>query len=173
VLPSTAVFALKTYIIQRPNDKHALHIFSMLSEREGQYEPASQSLRQVSDILEQEYEDSEDEDILRQFCIVKSDLGRIYLALGDYTGAVEQSFTALDLSQDLSDLTNVRLSSHLIGGLSHYFSGDMETAISMFQNALTESDEDVDVMLLVGQALWATGGSQEREVALQQIRDWF
>jgi lipopolysaccharide biosynthesis regulator YciM len=49
----------------------------------------------------------------------------------------------------------------------------MEDAIDMFQTVLSESDEDVDVMLLIARALWAVGGDQEREIAMHQIRDWY
>jgi superkiller protein 3 len=164
---------LRLYINQRPADEHALHILSLLSEREGRYEAASSTLHSVSEFLEQRYEESEDADILHQFCIVKSDLGRILLGLGDYAAAVDNASVALDLSEGEGSLRAVRLSSYLVRGLGYFFQGDMEAAIPTFQEVLRESDEDIDVMLLVAQALWATGGSKEREIALQQIQDWF
>ena len=172
-LPSTALFALRLYLIQRPNDPDGLHTLSLLLEREKQYGAALELLHRLSEILEQLYEDSEEEDILSKFCIVKSDLGRIYLALGDYEAAVENSSTALDLLQDMAALDRVRLSSHLTQGLGYYFLGEMDDAIGVFQSALAESNEDVDVMLLVAQALWAVGGVREKEVAIEQIHDWF
>jgi superkiller protein 3 len=49
----------------------------------------------------------------------------------------------------------------------------MQEAIDVFQTVLTESDDDVDVMLLISRALWAVGGDQEREIAIQQIREWY
>lgn len=146
---------------------------SLLLERDKQFETASDFLNTLCGLLEEQYEEAEDQDTLHKFCIVKSDLARVSLALGDYEAAVENSSTALDLSQGLSGLEKMRLSSHLTQGLGHYFLDEMDEAITVFQMVLTESNEDVDVMLLVAQALWAVGLPRQREIALQQIRDWF
>jgi superkiller protein 3 len=147
-------------------------MMSLLLERDKQLASALETLHHLSDILEQQYEASEEQDLLQKFCIVKSDIGRISLGLGDYASAVENSSTALDLSQDLQSLEKCRLSSQINMGLGYYFLDEMQNAIDVFQTVLTESDEDVDVMLLVARALWAVGGDQERNIAMQQIYDW-
>ena len=144
---------------------------SLILERDRQPEAALETLQRLSDILEQKYEESEDPDILQKFCIVKSDIGRLSLGLEDFEAAVENSSTALDLSQDLEGLEKARLSSHITVGLAHYFLGQMDETIEAFQTVLTESNEDPDVMLLVARALWAVGGDKEREIAIQQLRD--
>jgi len=148
-------------------------MMTLLLERAGQLDSALETSQRLSDLLEQEYEESEDPETLFKFCIVKSDIGRLSLGLGDFESAVENASTALDLSQDLQGLEKTRLSSHVTVGLGYYFLGQMQEAIDMFQLVLEESNEDVDVMLLVARALWAVGGDQEREIALQQIQDWY
>ena len=148
-------------------------MMSLLLERDRQLESAFEILDRLSEILEQQYEESEDPYILQKFCIVKSDIGRMSLGLGEFEAAVENSSTALDLSQDLDGLEKARLSSQITVGLGHYFLQQFEDAIDVFQTVLAESDEDVDVMLLVARALWAVGGDQERQVAIQQIQDWY
>ena len=171
--PSASLFALRTYLIQRSSDIYALHLMSLILERDHQPEAALETLQRLSDILEQKYEESEDPDILQKFCIVKSDIGRLSLGLEDFEAAVENSSTALDLSQDLEGLEKARLSSHITVGLAHYFLGQMDETIEAFQTVLTESNEDPDVMLLVARALWAVGGDKEREIAIQQLRDGY
>ena len=148
-------------------------MMSLLLERDRQLESALEILDRLSEILEQQYEESEDPDILQKFCIVKSDIGRVSLGLGEFEAAVENSSTALDLSQDLDGLEKARLSSQITVGLGHYFLDQLEDAIDVFQTVLAESDEDVDVILLVARVLWATGGDQERQIAIQQIQDWY
>lgn len=148
-------------------------MMSLLLERSGQLSSASETLHRLSDILELQYEESEDPDILHKFCVVKSDIGRISLGLEDYEVAVENSSTALDLSEELQGLNKMRLSSQVTVGLGYYYLGQMQDAIDMFQTVLGESDEDVDVMLLIARALWAVGGDQEREIAIQQIYEWY
>jgi superkiller protein 3 len=170
--PSAPLFALRTYLIQKPDNIYALHMMSLLLERDKQLDSALETLHHLSDILEQQYEASEEQDLLEKFCIVKSDIGRVSLGLGDYTSAVENCSTALDLSQELQGLEKCRLSSQITMGLGYYFLEEMESAIDVFQTVLTESNEDVDVMLMVARALWAVRGDQERTIAMQQIYDW-
>lgn len=148
-------------------------MMSLLLERDRQLDAALEILNGLSEILEQEYEESEDIDILLKFCIVKSDIARLSLGLGEYEAAVENGSTALDLSQDLTGLVKTRLSSQITVGLGHYFLEELEDAIDVFQTMLAESNEDVDVMLLVARALWAMEGDQERQIAIQQIHDWY
>jgi superkiller protein 3 len=169
--PSAALFSLKTFLVQNPQDIFALHLMSLLLERDHQPEAALDTLQLVSEILEQQYEESEDPDILHRFCIVKSDIGRLALGIEDFETAIENSSTALDLSQDLEGLQKTRLSSQITLGLGRYFLGQMDDAIAAFQTVLADSNEDPDVMLLVTRALWAAGGDQEREIAIQQLKD--
>ena|SRR5579859_181943 len=169
--PSAPLFSLKTFLIQKSGDIYALHLMSLILERDHQTEAALETLQHLSDILEQKYEESEDQDILRKFCIVKSDIGRLSLALEDFEATVENSSTALDLFQDFEGLEKARLSSQITVGLGHYFLGQMDEAIEAFQIVLTESNEDPDVMLLVARSLWAVGGDKEREIAIQQLKD--
>jgi superkiller protein 3 len=145
----------------------------LLLERDHQLSSALEKLDHLAEILEQQYEESEDEEILRQFCTVKSDIGRVSLGLGDFESAIENSSTALDLSQKIDGLEKPRLSSQITVGLGYYFLGQLEDAIEVFQTVLAESNEDVDVMLLVARSLWAVGGDKEREIAIDQIRDWY
>ena len=142
----------------------------LLLERDPQLLSSLETLNQLSDILEEQYEESEDEAVLRKFCTVKSDIGRVSLGLGDFEGAVESSSTALDLSQEIEDLEKPRLSAQITMGLGYYFLGQFEDAIDIFRTVLAESNEDVDVMLLVARSLWVLGEDKEKEIAIDQIR---
>jgi superkiller protein 3 len=148
-------------------------MMTLLLERDGQLSEAADTLFRLSEILEHRYEESEDPDILEKFCIVKSDIARVSLRLGDFEEAIENGATALDLSQSIDDIDRVRLSSQIVVGLGYYFLGKLDEAIDIFQRVLSESDEDVDVMVLVAKALWSVGGDQEREIAIEQLNDWY
>jgi superkiller protein 3 len=171
--PSAPLYALRTYLVQQKDDIYALHMMSLLLERDGQLDAAADTLYRLSEILEQQYEEFEDLEILEKFCIVKSDIARVCLGLDDFETAVDSGLTALDLSQNIDTVERARLSSQIVVGLGYYFLGKLEDAIDVFQKVLTESDEDVDVMVLVAKALWSVGGDQEREIAIQQIHDWY
>jgi len=171
--PSAPFYALRTYLIQQKDDIYALHMMSLLLERDGQLEAAVDTLYRLCEILEHQYEESEDPNILEKFCVVKSDIARVTLALGEFESAVETGATALDLSQSIDGIGRARLSSQIVVGLGYYFLGKLDEAIEVFQRVLTESDEDVDVMALVAKVLWSVGGDQEREIAVQQLHDWY
>jgi superkiller protein 3 len=148
-------------------------LIGLILERDQQFDTALEHFECLSDILERKYEESEDPEILQKFCIVKSDIARISLGTGDYEAALENSSTALDLSHDLKGLETMKLSSQVTTGLAYYFLGQLEDAIDAFQTVLTESHEDVDVMLLVARALWAIGGDKERDIGIAQIMHWY
>ena len=145
----------------------------LLLERDLQLSSSLDTLNHLAEILELEYEETEDEEVLRRFCTVKSDIGRVSLGIGDFESALENGSTALDLSEDIDGLEKPRLSAQITVGLGYYFLGQFEEAIDVFQTVLAESNEDVDVMLLVARALWAVGGEKERQVARDQLRDWY
>ena len=93
----------------------------------------------------------------------------MHLGLHSYTAAIEAADLALDLSDDVPDLATTRLSAHLTSGLAHYYAQNMDQSLEMFKSALTESEENPDVVCLLSQVLWAKGGEAERDVARDQL----
>ena len=166
------IFALRKLEQQTLDDPYVLHLTALYCERIGDFEGAVKRLLSVCSKVEQIYEDSESADDLERFARAKTDLARAYLGKKDYENAIESASTALDLSEDNDALTKCRLSAHLTAGLANYFSGGMDDSLAMFKAALTESNENPDVICLLVQVLWAKGGEEERDVAREQLLSW-
>lgn len=172
------LFALNQLQSQSPNDLCFKHLTSLFAERTGDYDFAARALDSICTDVESEYETSESAESLVKFIQAKADLARTLLAERSFEEAANAAETSLDLSADDDGITNIdidsekrrrsRLSAHLTAGLAHYFLGDMDRAITNFQSALREADENPDVVCLLAQVLWAKGG-EAQEVAREQL----
>ena len=166
-------FALKQLQFQRPSDFAFQHLSSLFSERAADMHSASEKLQTICSALESEYEATERPVILSKFSEAKSGLGRVLLAQQDFSSAVEEAETSLNLSDDEEPTSTMRaklrLSSYLTAGLAHYHQGSLDSALGMFRNALEESEDDPDIICLLVQVLWAKGGDEGRAIARDQL----
>ncbi len=173
------LFALYQLHSQAPLEVVFNHLTALFAERIGNFESSEESLQIVCTAVEADYEKSESSEALSRFSQAKSDLARIQLARHKFKQAAESAGTALDLSSE-DDSASVekhtrqkcRLSAHVVGGLAHYFLEENDKAVEMFQKALEEAEEagnEADVVCMLAQVLWAKGGSDERDVAREQL----
>ncbi len=172
------LFALQQLQSQAPDDLPYMHLSAILLERIGNHEAATKTLTTVCATVEAEYEISESPLSLARFAKAKADLARVQLATNEYSAAVENAETALDLSsdEDNGDLNALarhkcRLSAHLTAGLAYYYTSSIDQAIEMFRSALEESNGAADVICLLAQVLWAKGGEEEKAVAREELFD--
>lgn len=173
-----SIFALGQLRGLRPQN-HALgHLRALLQERTHEHRPSADVLEEMCSVLEADYEVTESAQSLKRFALAKTDLARAYLAIGSYDQAVDCGETALQLSSDESDneLTaeerkKARLSAHLTVGLAHYHQNNLTDAVSYFDSALQESDNNPDAVCLLAQVLWATGTESAREKARSSLFD--
>ncbi|KAM3417777.1 hypothetical protein BST61_g6006 [Cercospora zeina] len=170
------IFALEQLRNQVPKDLPYRHLAALFLERVGNHVAAIETLTELSDTAEADYEASESLSALARYALAKSDLSRNQLAVSDFTNAAENAATALDLSSDADSSgldaearRKLRLSCHLTAGLVRYYLKDMPESVTMFKAALLESDNDPDVVCSLVQVLWAQGGQDEKDVARQQL----
>lgn len=166
----TPIFALQKLEGQLSDQSPAIiQLSALFDERVGNYSEAAEKLIRLCTIYEDAYESTESDSDLTRYAHAKSDLARIQLALDQYEDAIENATLSLELSGDIPGLKICRLSSHLTAGLAQYYQKDMDASLEMFKAALTESDENPDVICLLSEVLWAKGGDEEREVAREQL----
>ncbi|CED83821.1 TPR repeat-containing protein [Phaffia rhodozyma] len=172
------MFALQRYCEQRPKDATALHLLALISERLGDYEAASIQISKCVDVLESVYEESEDPTTERQFAIAQSNLGRLKLAVGDYTASIEAFSGTLGLvtpEDTEKEARRLRVHAKFGSGLAHYFQGELDESIDMFQSALDELQEDPmdrmkdQVSVMLARVLWSLGGTDEKEAAKETL----
>ncbi|KAF2211928.1 hypothetical protein CERZMDRAFT_112227 [Cercospora zeae-maydis SCOH1-5] len=172
------IFALEQLRNQTPKDLPYRHLAALFLERVGNHAAAIDTLTELSDTAEADYEAGESLTALARYALAKSDLSRNQLAISDFTNAAENAATALDLSSDADSSgldaearRKLRLSCHLTAGLAQYYLKDIPESVTMFKAALLESDNDPDVVCSLVQVLWARGGQDEKDVARQQLFD--
>lgn len=173
----TSVMSLQKYLKLVPDSPLAINLSGLIFERVSNYEESMKFCTKLCTHYEQIYEEHENQEDLIKFVRAKSHLARVSLGAENFNEAIEHSQFALDVSNDLAEedelasnmLRRSRLSAFLTSGLGYYFTQKYNEAIECFKHALTESDEDQDVIVLLSQVLWAHGGSDEREVALEQL----
>jgi superkiller protein 3 len=144
----------------------------MLLERTQAFDMGMKTISQVAERAEQKYEVTESSEELIKFCKAKTLLSRMFLGNMDFDKAIEAGQTALDILESGDYEKAVKsfvLSALLSTGLAHYFNGSFDDSINCFRRALELSQEAQDVVILLVQVLWATGGQQQREVALEQL----
>ncbi|KAF2198577.1 TPR-like protein [Delitschia confertaspora ATCC 74209] len=172
------LFALHQLVFLDPHAISYRHLAALYLERVGNYDGAISALSTICETTEAEYETSESASSLSRFAQAKADLARNYLAVHNYTSAVEEAEVALDLTSDedslkpvmtASALQKMRLSARLTAGLSQYYLNDMDASISFFRTALEESNSSPDIICLLAEVLWAKGGENERGVAKDQL----
>lgn len=172
-----SVLSLQKYLKLVPDSALAINLEGLILERVSDYEYAIEYCTKLCTIHEENYEEFEREEDLVKFVRAKAHLARVALGAERYEEAIEHGQFAIDVSSDLAesnveaaiDLKKSRLSAFLTSGLGCYFTKNYSNSIECFKNALAESDEDQDVVVLLAQVLWAHGGTEEREVALEQL----
>ncbi|KKA28879.1 hypothetical protein TD95_000272 [Thielaviopsis punctulata] len=154
------------------------HLFTLFQERIYDHARAVQTLETLCSTVESEYEATEDPELLGRFVIAKADLARSFLASKDYENAIEAGEMAISLTDEVSEQeltaeqrSKARLSAHLTVGLAHYFSNDVDTAVSNFEVALEETNSNPDAVCLLCQVLWATGTEKNRDLARDKLFD--
>ncbi|KAI5293987.1 Superkiller protein 3 [Ascosphaera acerosa] len=170
------LFALHKLHVLSPGDLPYEHLLALYSERAGDATFAATTQSSVCASIEAQYESTESVRDLYRFAQANADLARARLAAHDYEAAATSADAALTISAeegaeavDPSGWKKLRLSAHMTAGLAHYYLHDMDRAIEMFREALSESAHAPEVVCLLAQVLWAKGGDEERDVARDQL----
>ena len=175
-----AFFVLSRYAQRCPQDPCALHLLGLLCERLDQREEGAGWISRAISLLEAAYEESEDPLVERQFTIAHTNLARLKFGLGDHTSALGSFETALGLlpeeGPDNDVETKILRVQALFGtGLAQFKLGDLQSAMTTFQNALNSSGEDcllrAHVSVLLAQCMWAIGTEEFKESAKALLLD--
>ncbi|KAF8739668.1 Tetratricopeptide repeat, partial [Rhizoctonia solani] len=171
-----AFFALQRYCQHFSDDSSGLHLLALVAERLGLISLATDLLMQAIPILETLYEATEDAHIAEHYGIAKVNLGRLQLAEGDYSAALDAFNTALALLPESTEddtIKTCRAHAQASSGIAHYMLDDFEAAVGMFEAAVasapvsTHVRENVTISLC--QALWEVGSEDAKEAAKSQL----
>lgn len=168
---------LDRFCQQRPDDATALHLFALVCERLGQADLAATLVERAVAVLDAEYNQSEDVQVERRFAIAHVNLGRLRLALSQFSEASEALEVALNLlPTGEEDESTIVLRAHALycQAVAAYKTDDLTKALSLLEGAMEEvpshlSDVRSHITLVLAQALWAVGSEEAREMGKQQL----
>ncbi|KAF9932323.1 Superkiller protein 3 [Linnemannia zychae] len=176
----TPAFALSKYLDQRPRDVAGWNLLGLIRERFMQPEGAADcfltAIRIMSEDEAEETDASMSNDHRRRKMMLHHNIARAFLAMQNYTGAIEAYEISLELEGPDAVPNVVRTCKHLGAGLALYYAGELERSLTMFEIALgeTETVEGMeqsrnDVVVLLSQVLWALGGDEQRAAAKEEL----
>ncbi|KPI44790.1 Superkiller protein 3 [Cyphellophora attinorum] len=155
------------------------HLMALYAERVGDFSSAESALREVCDVMEAAYEESESDEHLSRFVQAKADLARVQLGTQQFESAIENASVVLDLTEEADDPSGhaaeardrARLSAHVTTGLAQSHSGVVDASIASLQAALQVCPDNPDIICMLAQVLWAkgAGSAAEKEAARTQL----
>lgn len=164
------ILGLEKLLSLRPENEAGLRIQSNLLERDRNYDYAIFYVKRLIGVIEKRYEESNlDEDIFK-YAAAKAQLARLYLSTKSFQNSLDEAEAALGIVAENPERNNsILLSALLTAGLANFSLKNFDDSIEYFKQALEVSGEDSDVIVLLVQVLWAQGGEEEREVAVEQL----
>ncbi|RCK63036.1 Superkiller protein 3 [Candida viswanathii] len=157
--------AMQQYLKYDPEDEAGLVIALSIAERCKDFELAIKLGVKLSELYEKQYEESEGEAILQRFALVKSQLARIYLGLGEYEQALDNAQMALQLDET----PEIVLSAKTTMGLSYFFTNDFSSALGELKVVLAQHNESSRIVSLIAQVLYAEGTDETKQAAVDQL----
>jgi superkiller protein 3 len=170
-------FALRHYTHTRPTDSAAAHLYALICERLGLIGESIRALVKATELLEQEFEQSETTEIEHRYTIALLNLGRVRLSGRSYDTALEaftNSFELLGGSQH-PDAGKLRVQARLGQALAQYWLGQVDESLEAFQHALDEASgqgEKETIAVLLARTLWGLGGEEAHDLAKSQLMEW-
>ncbi|KAH8119473.1 TPR-like protein [Phellopilus nigrolimitatus] len=169
-------FALDRYCRRMPRDSSALHLLGLVCERLHLYELGAEVTTRAIKHLEAAYEETEDSVIERRYAIANTNLGRLLLATGNFSAAVETFETAFGLlpaEDDSAETVALRAMCQFGSGIAQFQLGSFDEALVLFESAQEIANSypliHGQVTVLLAQILWAVGTDEFRESAKEQL----
>ncbi|KAM3588689.1 Superkiller protein 3 [Umbelopsis sp. WA50703] len=165
-------FALQKLTEKNPDNPAALNLYGLLLERLEQYEQAAEAFAGAVLASEErmERDSAQTETCQKHITMIHANLARTLCASGDFQGAISSYNIAIE---SLTDNTT-KLYCELGAGISYYFNNQLDEALSMFEQALSNAEGQTvelrqNLSVLLSQVLWALGGEEQRELAQQEL----
>ncbi|EGW30997.1 uncharacterized protein SPAPADRAFT_142101 [Spathaspora passalidarum NRRL Y-27907] len=161
--------AMQQYLKYKPDDEDALSVALTIAERCKDFENAIKLGNKLCEILEKKYEETEQESVLENFSLIKSQVARIYLGLGDYESAMENAQMALQLIEGDDSHPEITLSCHITIGLSYFFTNEFESSIQELKLILSQYNSSQRIVTLIAQILYAHGTEESKQASIDQL----
>ncbi|RXK41621.1 hypothetical protein M231_01120 [Tremella mesenterica] len=170
------LFALRSYIHNRPKDPMALNLYALMCERIGLSSESIDALVSSAQLLEEEYESTESPQTEHLYIVVLCNLARVRLSTGNYTEALEGFKNCLELidGKNGDEESDMRVQCLLGQGISEFWLDKVDQSLESFEKCLEicqGKEKREEVIVLLARTLWGMG-EDGKEVAKDHLMDW-
>lgn len=171
---TAAAYGLDEYFKKVPDDPFALQCALIILERLHVYRSAHKVASRLVQYLESRFEYSQETSELFNFAVIKAQLARIQLGLGNYESAIEDaSLSQSILVHSLPDKTaSSCTSNHIVLGLAHFFSNDFDQTLVHLEELLKRSKSMRPLVILAAKVLYTVGSEDAKEIAFQELMEY-
>lgn len=166
-------YGMINYLKLFPSDTFALELTVKIIERLYSFNSGIEYSKNLCQLYEQEYEETESERILINYCMAKCQYSRFLLAKQEYVKASEVCDDVGSLLDTISDITmqvqRCMLSCFTVFGLSLYFQGDYERSLEEFRKLVDAFPENERIVVLISQVLFASGDEAAKQEAMDEL----
>lgn len=171
---TAAAYGLDEYFKKTPNDPFALQCALIILERLHNYSSAHKVASNLVQCLEVRFEKSQKNSELFNYAVVKSQLGRIQLGLGNYTSAIEGAELSQSILLDFSSesANSSRISNNLVLSLAYFHLNDFDKTLEFLEELLKTSKNTRSLIILIAKILYTVGSEDAKEIALQELVEY-
>lgn len=176
---SAITYGLEQYFKKKPNDPYAIQCSLLALERLHNYSKAKSLCNRLIELLEKRFEILQDDSELFNFALIKSQLARIQLGLGDYDDAIENATLSDGILLDYETTTIYeskglasQISNHVCLGLANFFKDNFEETLNHFQKLLELSKDSGSLVTLLSKVLYDVGTEEAKAIALQELVEY-
>lgn len=171
---SATVYGLDQYFKKAPDDHFALQCALLALERLRIFPYASGVADKLVRIIESRFEKGQDNQELYHFAIVKSQIARVQLGLGQYNLVIENADLSRSILLDFEneDNTTVLVSDHICLALAYFFSDNFVEALTHLQELLKLSKESKHLIVLIAKLLYSVGSEDTKIIAIEELTDF-
>ncbi|AMD22461.1 HHL309Cp [Eremothecium sinecaudum] len=171
---STVAYSLEQYLKKSPEDILAIQYAILTFERLRNYDTVSRLTDEISGILEKRFETTQNEQELFNYGIIKAHVARTQLGLSNYEAAIENANISLGIleEKDITEIEKTFISNHVVLGLSHCFTGNLDQALEHFKVLLATCGEQHEIVLLISKLLHNMHTSEASNIAFQELVEY-
>ncbi|CAR27537.1 hypothetical protein ZYGR_0N00180 [Zygosaccharomyces rouxii] len=170
---SAVVHGLDQYFKKSPSDSFALQCALLALERLRIFPYATGVADRLVRLIESRFEKGQDNDELYNFAVVKAQIARVQLGLGQYDAVIENADLSRSILVDFENENNTSIfvSNHICLALAYFFSDNFDETLTHLEELLRLSKESKHLVILISKLLYSVGSEDTKTIAIEELTE--
>lgn len=170
---SATIYGLDQYFKKAPSDSFALQCALLALERLRIFPYATSVAEKLVSLIESRFEKGQENQELYNFAVVKAQIARVQLGLGQYDLVIENADLSRSLLVDFEneDNTSLVVSNHICLALAYFFSDNFDETLTHLQELLRLSKESKLLVILIAKLLYSVGSEDTKAIAIEELTE--